>query len=244
MYLLFPQQHFSKIDSELLFFPSFHTGKWFFDCGIPEQALIDWTVSQLKEEDTFIDIGAHIGTYSLAQKCKVHAFECDPTTFCYLAANVALKDKVDKIKIHNVALSDEIGKAQLIKRSVDGGGNGIVPLNSDDEQKKKVEVTTATLDYYELSNIKLIKIDVEGNELNVIKGALETLKRNNYPPILFESWGAWKEAEGIPAIKLRIDLFDFLQSIGYVVSPIAFAPDMFLAENSSSCTITSSCNSL
>jgi MoaA/NifB/PqqE/SkfB family radical SAM enzyme len=52
-------------------------------------------------------------------------------------------------------------------------------------------------------------ISVEGFEKEVLEGALETLNKNNYPPILFESWGNWKE--GVD--KIKADLFIFLKDI-------------------------------
>ena len=63
------------------------------------------------------------------------------------------------------------------------------------------------------TNIVLIKIDVEGMELEVIKGGLALLKNNNYPPILFESW------ESKPWFKpRRQELFEFLEDLGYEIT--------------------------
>ena len=63
----------------------------------------------------------------------------------------------------------------------------------------------------------------------MILGAKEFLRRNNLPPILFESWGEWKEAEGVPAVQMRRDLFATLYDLGYSVVEVTGAPDMFLA---------------
>ena len=56
----------------------------------------------------------------------------------------------------------------------------------------------------------MIKIDVEGMELKVLKGAAITLEKNNYPPIIFEAW-TWK-----PFYQARRkELYDYLNEIGY-----------------------------
>jgi hypothetical protein len=85
------------------------------------------------------------------------------------------------------------------------------------------------LDSFGLKDIGFIKIDVEGFEKEVLLGALETLKENNYPKILFESWGDWKEREGVPARAIREDLFRFLESLNYKIIQISGATDMYLA---------------
>ena len=51
-------------------------------------------------------------------------------------------------------------------------------------------ISTKTLDSYNFNDIGFIKIDTEGNELRILKGAISTIIRNNYPPILFEMWSA------------------------------------------------------
>ena len=55
-------------------------------------------------------------------------------------------------------------------------------------------------------------MDVEGFEKEVLMGALQTLKRCNYPNILFECWGEWKEREGVPAIKIKKELNYLMQT--------------------------------
>jgi hypothetical protein len=83
-----------------------------------------------------------------------------------------------------------------------------------------IQVPITTLDSFNLVNVGLIKIDVEGFEKEVIEGMQETLKRNGYPRIFFESWADYREREGLPAIKLREELFEYLRSIGYSVIPV------------------------
>jgi len=99
-------------------------------------------------------------------------------------------------------------------------------------------VEIRTLDSYGLINIGFIKIDVEGFEKEVLLGARETLKASGYPPILFESWGQWKEKEGVPAMQIRTDLFETFIELGYRLEPVDGAQDTFLATYSISASIS------
>lgn len=160
-----------------------------------------------------------------------YAFECSPKSFNYLCANIALNNLDYKVSKYNVALSNEKGSVDyLIRDSGDGGGNGISKFDYDIKNNTPtLKVPTNTLDSFDLQNIGFIKIDVEGHEKNVLEGALETLKNNTYPPIIFESWDENQEKNGYPAIQLRNELFQFLSNLGYKINKLSH--DMFLAIN-------------
>jgi hypothetical protein len=74
---------------------------------------------------------------------------------------------------------------------------------------------------------------VEGFEKQVLEGSLETLKRNDYPKILFESWHEGFGGDDYPSTQLRADLFAFLDGLGYRIVPIDGNADTFLAEHRS-----------
>jgi hypothetical protein len=69
------------------------------------------------------------------------------------------------------------------------------------------------LDSMQYEKVRLIKIDVEGHELQVLQGAEHTLRENNYPPIIFEAW-TWKFPEK------RQALFSHLKGLGYEITEI------------------------
>ena len=214
-----------------LFFPERGIAKWFYEAGIAEKNVIESGAMFGNPDKIFLDIGAHVGTYawSLAPKFKhTYAFECNPKVFCYLAANIALQDMADKITPVLVGLGDEAKKVPLIVRSEDGGGNGVKKLK-EGEIGTGPDVMIRSLDSFWLSNIGFIKMDVEGFEKEVLIGAKETLRASEYPPILFESWGAWKEKEGVPAMQIRTELFETLIGMGYQIESVEGAQDTFLA---------------
>ena len=223
----------SNENGTLMFFPEKSTGQWFYESGMAERNLINWVNDAfIRPDGVFLDIGAHVGTYSMVcgKKAKhTYSFECSPRTFCYLAANIALHGLEYNVTPISSALGDKNGIIEYIIRSEDGGGNGVKHLSDADTKLKKVSVDLRTLDSFGLTNITFIKIDVEGFEKEVLLGAKDTLKNSGYPPILFECWGEWKEAEGVPAIKLRESLFEYIKSIGYSIQQVSNALDTWLA---------------
>lgn len=186
--------------------------------GLFEQSLIDWSAQFCQKDKVFLDIGAHSGTYtiSLAKYCKtVHSFEPQRMTYYSLCGSVALSN-AENVFCHNFGLGEETqtGQQTLNIVSDDGGGSTIQPITSI---KKTELITVKTLDSMNLQDIGFIKIDVEGNELNVLKGALNTLKQSNYPKILFES------------NTYNSELFSFLDNLGYSRVNITGYPNMYLA---------------
>lgn len=204
--------------------------------GIHEQPIIDWIIQNFVQPNKVcLDIGAHMGVYALqmARKAQhVYAFECSPQSFNFFCANIALQGLSYSIDKHNVALSNKEGTTRYyIRDKLDGGCNGIVHFHKDEiDGTPFVEVPTKTLDSFNIQNIGFIKIDVEGHEKEVLEGAVQTLRNNNYPPFTFESWIPNDDDEhNVPRTRLRRELFSFIESLGYKIHPVSGWPEQFLA---------------
>ena len=190
--------------------------------GLFENGLIEWAKQLCGKSKNFLDIGAHSGTYSLclSDYCnQVYSFEPQKMTYYALCGSVALSNK-HNITCYNFALGseDQVGTTTLKIHSNDGGGSSLHVSDVDPVLREEI-ITVKTLDSMELTNIGLIKMDVENNELFVLKGALNTIEQSGYPKILFES------------NKENTELFDYLQiEMGYRIISITGIHNMFLAE--------------
>ena len=193
--------------------------EYYIKYGLFESNLIDWVKQFCNKEKIFLDIGAHSGTYSicLAENCKhVYSFEPQKMTYYTLCGSVALSN-INNITCINLGLGSEeqVGCQTLNIVSNDGGGSSLFVNNTNVLTTEKIQINT--LDSLNLENIGFIKMDVEDNELFVLKGALITLKRSNYPIILFESNNSNEE------------LFSFLKNLNYKIVQINGYSNMFLA---------------
>ena len=132
--------------------------------------------------DTIVDIGANVGSHSiplakmLGTTSRVYAFEPHPRTFAYLRANAAL-NRLPNLHLYNLALGDREGEIAFTdERSDDlnrvllhGSGSITVPI-------KRLDSIEALAD----TAIHLLKIDVEGYELSVLRGASKALQRTEF----------------------------------------------------------------
>jgi len=135
-----------------------------------------------------IDIGANKGvfTYLLSTlSTKVYAFEPHPKVYEVLRSR-----KIKNTTTYQVALSDKSEIAELLipfnektKRYSNSGATlSKVKVSG---VSKSVQVKARTLDSYAFKNIGFIKIDVEGHEITLLKGAINTLKENR-PVLMIE----------------------------------------------------------
>lgn len=211
-------------------------------------AYIRGYIGDTLKDKSFVDIGTNYGAYIMSlQDLFAHCYGFEPSKQIYniACANMALHRISDKTTLYNCGLSD---KCDMLKyTSVDefGGCNFFVK-----EEETDTSVTLAhrmdgyrddfrtscymqvnRLDDYNIKNIGLIKIDVEGFELNVLKGGQETLARNGYPMLIVESWNVEendtdeiKEAK----TKLRNELFEFVTDMGYKSRQIGYDNFLFI----------------
>jgi FkbM family methyltransferase len=177
---------------------------------------------------TVLDIGANLGTFCvpLARKIpalKFHAFEPQRIVNYQLCANVII-NSLDNVYTYEFALSNKNADVELAMPDYAKETN--IGAFSIDKEVRENEYECATvnmtdriqlapLDLLAFSNVKLIKIDVEGHELEVLQGGIETIKANNYPPIIFEAWTwkPWFEPK-------RKALFEYLEGHGYEIQQL------------------------
>jgi FkbM family methyltransferase len=140
----------------------------------------------LRPGAVILDIGANFGFYAvtfaraLARCARIIAFEPFPSTFRRLCTNIALNELDDVIQAHPVALSDHVGRARMWSRPDNSGASAVL-------EEGNTSVPATTLDAFAqeagLSQLDLIKLDVEGHEEAVLRGGSKALAQ--YRPALF-----------------------------------------------------------
>lgn len=155
-------------------------------CGLHEYVDMRFVLDTLKPEDLFVDIGANIGSYTvLASKvcgARTIAVEPDPDTAKALRRNIAVNGIEDRVRVVEAALGGATGTISFTK----GLDTANRVAKSEDANVRKVPVLT-------LDNIlegavpKVIKIDVEGFEAEVFKGAFKTLSGQKLEAVLTEA---------------------------------------------------------
>ena len=137
------------------------------------------------EGDVVIDVGAHVGYYTLlmaqlvGKNGKVYSFEPDPVNFELLKKSVEINGFENVVLIQK-AVSDTTEKIKLFLGDNDSAINRIYDAKLGDA-KKSIDVESVTIDEYFKENDKLfnfIKIDSEGSEAKIINGMEKFLTKN------------------------------------------------------------------
>ncbi len=192
----------------------------------PAFATVSWETVEVKSygafaravqaDDVIYDVGAHIGTYTMTAllkagfRGKVVAYEPCNLTREYLLQHLKWNGVAERAIVRDLCCGAISGTADFYCLPGRAEGmNGLVPV--DGFEKVRVEVTTLDAEIARLElNPSIIKIDVEGAEWDVLKGAEQALRQ--YRPVLFLSFhpdALAKRDESVEAI------LDWLRRLGY-----------------------------
>jgi FkbM family methyltransferase len=182
-----------------------------------EKAESDFILSLLSNQDTFIDIGANVGYYSMLAskkitKGKIYSFEPEINNYQRLKDNIKLNGALNITAVHK-ACSDQNGMVVLSVAKDDNKGLNSIFL-SDEYKSHTQEIEAVTLDSFvksnNISNISLIKMDVEGAEFIALKGMKEVLT-NLKPALVVEIVKNNLEAAGTSVE----EFYTYLYRLGY-----------------------------
>jgi FkbM family methyltransferase len=190
----------------------------------------------VEESDVVLDIGANIGCTALlfGGLCReVHAFEPSPTTFAFLEGNVS-RSGLKNVRLHNVGLGAEPGRFPLTFSPANRSGAFVSTGTKASAGHAVEEVLIRPLDgvttSLDIRKVDLIKIDVEGFEGHVLKGARRTLTTHQ-PTVVLElnHWclNAFQRTS-VP------DFLDFLRSTFPILLAIDRSSAMDLHDHSES----------
>ena len=187
-----------------------------------ERDSIRYLLKHLEPGSTAIDAGAHRGLYSywlsrgVGPAGKVYGFEPQPETAEFARA-FTTAFACHNVTIENMGLSDRSGRMGLVRSGADDGGaqltadgnRSAIAGGRGDVVEEVIEVSTISLDEYclekSIDSIGFMKIDTEGHELAVFRGAAEVLRAHR-PTLLFECFHELARSG---------EVFDHLTGLGY-----------------------------
>ncbi|MDQ0394788.1 FkbM family methyltransferase [Labrys monachus] len=175
-------------------------------------------------QGAIVDVGANLGIFSLLMSKRfpervIHAFEPGPTTFQALEANIA-RNRAANIRAYRMAVADRNGSVSFVARE-SARANSSIQLDGEAVTPSAVTVSCTTLDTFAstagLERIALLKVDVEGYEDAVFRGAAHLFSASRPRIIYFEVCPQLATGAGAGAG----DAAHFLTERGYALNRVA-----------------------
>ena len=185
----------------------------------PERDLLNSVRPYIPDNGVVIDVGANIGSHTLyfawmLNTSKVYSFEPQKGLFPILQKNCELNNILDKVVLYNCCVGEKEAYASLGNVAIYDASQTSFNM-SDTPTDYKI----MSLDSLKLDKVDFIKIDVEGHEIEVLRGAKETIARCK-PVIWCEAWTP----------EQRKTLHRFLKPYGYCVNSLNDSNHLFTAK--------------
>jgi FkbM family methyltransferase len=187
----------------------------------------------LRPGDIVIDVGAHVGRHAVPMASvvgptgRVLAFEPLPSAYARLKVAVQQAEASDEdlapISTYELALGEEEGESEFVYvpdfPEYSGFKERLYHVDSLPRQKIRVRVKPLDRFLADVGNVRFIKVDAEGGELTILKGAAQTISR--FSPIISFELG---NASLVNYPYTAADYFDFISNFGYALYSIFGIP--------------------
>lgn len=159
--------------------------------GLDEFTDMAFLLHVLREDDLFVDVGANVGSYTIlacsAVGARGMAFEPVPDSYRRLVENIRLNGVEDRVFCVNKGVGDRSGQVSFTSDA--GTMNHALAPDESNESAISVEVTSLDAELKD-AGPAILKIDVEGYEAPVLRGAEETLKKSALRSVIIELNGS------------------------------------------------------
>lgn len=158
-----------------------------FETGTYEKGILHFIEENYDPKGAFLDIGANIGLMSIFvaskfESSKVIAFEAHPKTEKILLENIIL-NHLGNIQVERKAVGN--ASKEVVIHDNWSMNRGAASIKYGDPDSSGYKVKMITIDDFITEPVSMIKIDVEGAELEVLEGMSETIKRD-HPVLIVE----------------------------------------------------------
>lgn len=185
-----------------------------------EAEVTSFLLAVLRPGMVFVDVGANLGYYTLLGargvgfEGRVHAFEPAPVQFEHLSLNVRV-NRLSNVVLNDCALAEDDGEVKLFMS--DGWNHGTHSMGQGVGGQRVCVVRCTSLDLYVASQgitrLDVVKMDVEGAELRVLRGGRRTIEQLKPQVVLFEASEVLARSLGDSTREVK----EFLESRGYVI---------------------------
>ena len=186
-----------------------------------EKQEVSFILNVLQPGMIFFDVGTNVGLFAISAAKKIggegiYAFEPCSSTFQLLQRNLTLNG-VSDVNVTQIALGESVGEGVLqINASGKDGLNTLGQATHPDSHvvgREEVRVTTVDIFMKEhnVPRVDVMKVDIEGAELMLFRGARDLLERADAPLILYEGFGTLTRGFGYHPV----EILWFLESCGY-----------------------------
>lgn len=143
-------------------------------CGLHEFSEMAFVLHFLRKDDAFLDVGANIGSFSVLASgvagAQTWAFEPDPITLAHLTRNVEINELQEKVVIVPYALGED---DRDISFTV--GLDTVNRVANEGDSRTRIVHQTSLDSIHVDAALRMIKLDAEGYESSILRGARETL---------------------------------------------------------------------
>ena len=210
------------------------------DWGAFENQIAQLIIEDFVGPNTVLDIGANVGTFTvnaakhlIRNNGEVHCFEPQRIVFQQMCGNIFI-NSLQNVYAHNIVVGEKCEDIEIPEISMNDcvniGGFSVDPLvrrcidetpgaaffGTSNFETGTVVCSKRTIDsFYFEKPISIIKLDVEGFELEALMGAVATLKSHNWPTIIYEDWDYDWYAPKSENIRF------LLEELGYLITKAA-----------------------